>query len=249
MFKWESKSSLNSINSLTLKTDRPEWLRSIDERGYALIPDVWSAREVLALLVSLADLSSRPGQGGIRHVLHHPVVSVIANDRRLQDMAQTVLGENAFPFRATLFDKSPDANWLVSWHQDTALPLVEKIETPGWGPWSVKDGFHYAHAPAYALNKVLALRLHFDDSTPANGPLRVLSGTHRMGVLTDDDVARLAAELDPVECLIAKGDIMAIRPLLIHASSKSQTQIPRRILHIEYATPGIVPQPLQLSTT
>jgi ectoine hydroxylase-related dioxygenase (phytanoyl-CoA dioxygenase family) len=229
--------------------DRPEWLRSIDERGYALVPKVWSAREILALLVSLADLSSRPGRAGIRHVLHHPVVSVIANDPRLLGMAQSVLGENAIPFRATLFDKSPVANWLVSWHQDTALPLVEKIETPGWGPWSVKEGFHYAHAPAYALNKVLALRLHFDDSTLANGPLRVLSGTHRMGVLTDEDVARLAAELEPVECLIGKGGILAMRPLIIHASSKSQANMLRRVLHIEYAAPGIVPQPLQLSTT
>jgi hypothetical protein len=244
---------LNSGNSTIAATDRPEWLRSIDERGYALIPDVWSAREVLALLVSLADLSSRPGRAGIRHVLHQPVVSVIANDRRLLDMAQSALGENAFPFRATLFDKAPDSNWLVSWHQDTALPLVEKIETPGWGPWSVKDAFHYAHAPAYALNRVLALRLHFDDSTSANGPLRVLSGTHRMGVLTDEDIARLSAELQAVECLIAKGGILAMRPLLIHATAvqppgKSQAVVPRRVLHIEYAAPGIVPQPLQLST-
>lgn len=242
---------MNSINSIIAGTDRPEWLRAIDERGYALVPEVWSAREVLALLVSLADLSSRPGRAGVRHVLHHPVVSVIANDRRLLDMAQSVLGENAFPFRATLFDKAPDSNRLVSWHQDTALPLVEKIETPGWGPWSVKEGFHYAHAPAYALNKVLALRLHFDDSTSENGPLRVLSGTHRMGILTGDDVARLAAELESVECHIAKGGILAMRPLIIHATAKasSKSQIPRRVLHIEYAAPGIVPQPLQLSTT
>jgi len=242
---------LNLTEQTIAGTDRPEWLRSIDERGYALVPDVWSAREVLALLVSLADLSSRPGRAGVRHVLHHPVVSVIAHDRRLLEMAQGALGENAFPFRATLFDKSPDSNWLVSWHQDTALPLVEKIETPGWGPWSIKEGFDYAHAPAYALNKVLALRLHFDDCTSVNGPLKVLSGTHRMGVLTDEDVARVAAELEPVECLIAKGGIVAMRPLIIHASSKAsnKTQSPRRVLHIEYAEPGIVPQPLQLSTT
>ena len=29
----------------------------------------------------------------------------------------------AQPFRATLFDKSASANWLVVWHQDTALPM------------------------------------------------------------------------------------------------------------------------------
>ena len=72
-----------------------------------------------------------------------------------------------------------------------------------------------------------------------------------MGVLTDDDVARLAVELEPVDCLIAKGGILAMRPLVIHASSiaSSKSQIPRRVLHIEYASPGFVPEPLQLSTT
>ena len=41
-------------------------------------------------------------------------------------MAQEVLGRAALPFRATLFDKSPTPNWLVVWHQDTALPLCER---------------------------------------------------------------------------------------------------------------------------
>ena len=72
-----------------------------------------------------------------------------------------------------------------------------------------------------------------------------------MGVLTDDDVARLTAELEPVDCLIAKGGILAMRPLIIHATAKasSKSQAPRRVLHIEYASPGIVPPSLQLSTT
>jgi hypothetical protein len=43
-----------------------------------------------------------------------------------------------------LFDKSPDRNWLVTWHQDRALPLEERREVPGWGPWSVKSGITYA---------------------------------------------------------------------------------------------------------
>ena len=74
--------------------------------------------------------------------------------------------------RATLFDKSPDSNWLVVWHQDTALPLVERKDLPGWGPWSTKEGVLYAHAPSQALSQVLALRVHLDDSTSVNGPLR-----------------------------------------------------------------------------
>jgi Phytanoyl-CoA dioxygenase (PhyH) len=56
--------------------------------------------------------------------------------------------------------------------------LKERQEAPGWGPWSIKEGVQYAHAPAKALQRVLALRVHLDDSTSKNGPLRILPGTH-----------------------------------------------------------------------
>src|SRR5262249_21154972 len=158
-----------------------------------------------------------------------------AEDPRLMDIVCHVLGVNARPFRATLFDKSPTSNWLVVWHQDTALPLRERKEMPGWGPWSVKDGVNYAHAPAAALEQGLALRIHIDDSTNRNGPLRVLPGTHRMGVLTDDSIEKAAGEISPVDCLVSAGGVLAMRPLIVHASSKSTTEMARRVIHIEYA--------------
>ena len=34
-----------------------------------------------------------------------------------------------------------------------------------------------------ALERVIALRIHLDDSTADNGPLRVLPGTHRWACL------------------------------------------------------------------
>jgi ectoine hydroxylase-related dioxygenase (phytanoyl-CoA dioxygenase family) len=75
-----------------------------------------------------------------------------------------------------------------------------------------------------------------DDSTSTNGPLRVLPRTHRLGLLSDQQVARLSREIDPVECLSTAGGVVALRPLLVHASSKSRDPRPRRVLHIEYAT-------------
>ena len=128
-----------------------------------------------------------------------------------------------------------DSNWLVVWHQDTALPLREKRETPGWGPWSIKDSVTYAHAPSNALEKVLALRVHLDDSTESNGPLRVLPGTHTRNVMTDEEIQNLGDKTDAVECTVCKGGILAMRPLIVHASSKSQSSNPRRVIHIEYA--------------
>lgn len=93
----------------------------------------------------------------------------------------------------------------------------------------------YAHAPASALSRVIALRLHLDDSLADNGPLRVLPGTHAMGVLSDDEIARHAREVPPVACVAPAGAVVAMRPLIVHASSKVESERPRCVLHIEYA--------------
>ena len=91
---------------------------------------------------------------------------------------------------------------------------------------SGQDGLIYAHACATALSQVLALRVHLDDSRADNGPLRVLPATHNLGVLDDDTMPMLAAQIAPVDCLVARGGVLAMRPLLVHASSKSQA-VPR----------------------
>jgi len=221
--------------------------RAVEMQGFAILPGVLQSNEITLLLESLAVLESRRSRAGIRHLLGHPVVAAVARDSRLLSIAQDVLGDAAFPFRATLFDKSPDSNWLITWHQDTALPLKEKRDTPGWGPWSVKEGVTYAHAPATALCQVVALRLHLDDSSDQNGPLRVLPGTHTQGVLSDDAVLQLSRELPAVDCLVPSGGVLAMRPLLVHASSKSQIETPRRVLHIEYAGTPFIADGLQLA--
>jgi ectoine hydroxylase-related dioxygenase (phytanoyl-CoA dioxygenase family) len=176
--------------------------------------------------------------------MSNPAVARVASDERLLGIARRFVGETAVPFRATLFEKTGQANWLIAWHQDLALPLVEKFDAPGWTSWSTKGGFTYVQAPAWALERVIALRLHLDDSTAMNGPLRVIPDSHHDGVLSDPDVWARAARGPEIECVVAKGGVIAMRPLLIHASSKCEKDLPRRVLHIEYAdslelAPGI----------
>jgi hypothetical protein len=117
----------------------------------------------------------------------------------------------------------------------------------GWGPWSVKEGIIYAHAPAAALEQVLALRVQLDDSTDTNGPLRVLPGTHTMGLLTDEAIGQLARDISPVDCLAAAGGVVAMRPLIVHASSKSLIETPRRVLHVEYTARMAIADSLELA--
>jgi len=223
------------------------WAQSIRERGYGVIQGVVERPEVARVLEELSGSNLPRSRAGVRHAMRVPAVAELAKGAGLCEIAREVLGNGAFPFRATVFDKSPTANWLVVWHQDTALPLRERREVLGWGPWSVKEGVNYAHAPASALEKVLALRLHLDDSTTDNGPLRVLPGTHTLGVLTDDQNHDLSTRVAEVECLVPRGGVLAMRPLIVHASSKSRIELPRRVLHIEYASSRAFSDGLELA--
>lgn len=202
---------------------------------------VWTAEGILSpndcdrLLDALADSSMTRGRAGARHLMAHPAVAELASDARLRALARRELGAHAVPYRATLFEKSDRANWLVAWHQDTALPLESIFDAPDWGPWSRKVGIVYAHAPTWALERIVALRVHLDACRSENGPLRVYPGSHQLGVLPDAKVIAYAAAHEPHECLVDRGGVLAMRPLVIHASSKAQAKGSRRVLHIEYS--------------
>ncbi len=247
---FDSRSWRTTITPNKIETDfkRGTMLRGlIEEQGFAAIDDLFASSDVENVLEELGRAPVPRSRAGLRHALRHPAIAALARNSQLLGIAQEILGREALPFRATLFDKSPASNWLVVWHQDTALPLRDRREVPGWGPWSVKEGVIYAHAPASALCDVLALRIHLDDSTEHNGPLRVLPGSHKNGVLSDDSIHELAARVPAVNCIISKRGILAMRPLLIHSSSKSRAESARRVIHIEYAGSMNVAEGLELA--
>jgi len=215
--------------------------------GFEIVPAVLERHEIGDVAGVLQENGFERSRAGARHLMRHPIVQQVAHDPRLLALAGRFLGPSVIPFRATLFDKSPDSNWLVVWHQDTALPLRERRDVSGWGPWSVKAGITYAHASAAALGRVIALRLHIDDSGPDNGPLRVLPGTHTRGLMSDGEIAQLAHDTQSVDCVSPAGGVVAMRPLLVHASSKAETDRRRRVLHIEYAESLDIGAGLQLS--
>jgi hypothetical protein len=104
----------------------------------------------------------------------------------------------------------------------------------GWGPWSSKGGILYAHAPTATMERIVALRIHLDESLLTNGPLRVLPGTHRLGVLSDDEVEQIVQTGVGANCLVERGGVLVMKPLLIHSSPRIAIAAPRRVLHIEY---------------
>jgi ectoine hydroxylase-related dioxygenase (phytanoyl-CoA dioxygenase family) len=203
--------------------------------GYAITPGCLSTRECDEVSGTLSAGMILRSRAGARHLMSNPTVAALASNEKLTGLAKEWLGGVAIPFCATLFEKSGSTNWLIPWHQDTALPLAKRFDAAGWGPWSEKAGATYAHAPTWALSRVVALRVHLDDSTADNGPLRVIPGSHLGGVLSDQCVMEYVSTYDHIECAVPRGGVIAMRPLIIHSSSKARGSRPRRVVHIEYA--------------
>ncbi len=206
----------------------------IESDGYAIREAVFSEAECESVLSELSEVVDIT-RAGARNLMSHKVVARVANDERLLSLTQELTGTLLIPFKAILFNKTGKANWLVAWHQDTALPIEHEITSEGWGPSSIKDGVLFAHAPPDVLADVLAFRIHLDPSTSTNGPLRVIPGSHQNRI-SDDDIFKQIVQNDrQVELTVGRGGVVAMRPMLIHASSKCASDEPRRVLHIEYA--------------
>jgi ectoine hydroxylase-related dioxygenase (phytanoyl-CoA dioxygenase family) len=94
---------------------------------------------------------------------------------------------------------------------------------------------------------MLAMRVHVDHSNEENGSLRVLPQTHTLGVLSDDQTHELAKKIPPVDCHVAAGGVLLMKPLLVHSSSKTKSETAhRRVLHIEYAACLSFPDGIEL---
>jgi phytanoyl-CoA dioxygenase PhyH len=206
--------------------------RAMTDLGFSIIENVLSAKECELLAKAVC---GAPCRAGARNLMTNPAVLSLAYDSRMLQIATQTLGTWALPFRATLFDKSSASNWHVLWHQDRALPLMNRVESDEWGPWSTKCGLLYALAPAWALERIIALRIHIDACTDTNGPLRVIPGSHTTGVMSAARIFTMVNEVRSAPCVVGRGGVLTMRPLLVHSSSKATSNLSRRVLHIEYA--------------
>lgn len=159
----------------------------------------------------------------------------------VREIAECVLGAGCFATKATLFDKTPGANWKVAWHQDLTIAVDRRCDLPGFVPWSVKAGVVHVQPPVEILQSMLAVRVHLDECDPDNGPLRVLPGSHNSGRLEPDEIEQWKQHVGAVDCPVACGGILAFRPLLLHASSPAKRPGHRRVVHLEFAKDDLPP--------
>jgi ectoine hydroxylase-related dioxygenase (phytanoyl-CoA dioxygenase family) len=222
------------------------WQSGLERDGYAVLPEVADPNTVASLLHALAGISDIPSVRrresiyGIRNLLDVvPEVSHFAESPAVRSVIETVLGPDSFPVRGILFDKTPDANWIVTWHQDLTIAVRERRDVPGFGPWSKKAGIAHVQPPAAVLDGMLTLRLHLDPCDLDNGPLRVCPGSHRFGRLDNAAIQTLRRERQEVVCPVPAGGALLMRPLLLHASSEAKRPGHRRVVHLDFAASAL----------
>ena len=187
------------------------------------------------------NLSADGRRGGVRNLLSYPKMRELAVTSVLLSAVQTILGGNARLVRGILFDKTEGANWKVPWHQDLTIAVNQKVETVGFGPWSIKAGVLHVQPPASVLERMVSIRLHLDDCPKENGALRVIAGTHVNGKLEERTIAGLARRSVAVTCAMRRGGALVMRPLLLHASSTSSHPGHRRVVHFDYSAAELPP--------
>jgi ectoine hydroxylase-related dioxygenase (phytanoyl-CoA dioxygenase family) len=153
-------------------------------------------------------------------------VSAIARER---------LGAAANPVRAVLFDKSPQHNWALGWHQDRTIALRERIALPGFDQWAIKSGILHAVPPFHFLERMLTARIHLDPADADNAPLRIAPASHRLGPIPEDRIAAVVEQCGEMECLADSGDLWLFATPILHASARASVPRRRRVLQILYS--------------
>jgi ectoine hydroxylase-related dioxygenase (phytanoyl-CoA dioxygenase family) len=184
-----------------------------------------------------------PDRAGARCLLDLPAVHAAAMAIRQRLVGRSLLPPSGVAIQAIAFDKTPCTNWKVPWHQDLMFPLACPADSDGYEAASKKDGVDYARPPAGVLARLLAARLHLDDCGPENGPLRVSPGTHLAGIIPSTLAAGIASARGGIPCLAREGEVILMRPLLLHASSRAGVPGHRRVLHFVFHDGSEVPVP------
>jgi hypothetical protein len=226
------------------------WREQLTNHGFVLLRDVFKADEMQNAIVEWNELlrmhagneailakEGEPAYGARNLLQIWPGVMALARRHALAGPLREVLGCHAGIVRVLFFDKPPGHSWALPWHKDYNISVVEHGVEGTFTKPTMKAGVPHVMAPFSLLNSMLTARIHLDDMTAHNGPLRVIPGSHRH-YHTGNDENR---ELVTIQC--RSGDVLLMRPLPTHASGHSQPNLEshRRIIHLEGASSPSLP--------
>lgn len=222
-------------------------LATYRDTGYLVLPGLFDIEDVVAMRVearrllefivnaSLAtgersprlDVCARDDRVSVRKIQPvndlSPVFTRISEEPRLHAVLHALLGADA-----VLMEEKLNYKQLID------APLA--VERAG-------DSFEYHHDHAYFAHQgypveTLTVGIMIDPTTPENGPMRMIPGSHkREWPLRDGNPLVAEGAVDDsegVDILGGAGDVLIFDSRLVHASADNTTDRPRRLVLFSY---------------
>lgn len=149
-------------------------------------------------------------------------------------LIQEKAGEGYELVKSIYFDKPAQSNWFVSYHQDLTIAVKEKIESSGFGSWTVKEDQFAVRPPVSILEDNVTVRIHLDNTTDENGALKVIPESHKNGIIKYSMGEGKGYESEAL-CTVEQGGVMFMKPLLLHSSGRTINNARRRVIHLEFS--------------
>ena len=200
--------------------------------GFAIVRDVLHARACRAIVRLTQPASGH--SGGTRNLLTYPWCAALARRLRRHHLLEKIIPASHVAVQCTYFEKSTSRNWLVPFHQDLSIPVTNRVQHSDLRGWSEKEGSCFVHGPIEVLEQLVTVRLHLEDCTMHDGPLRLIPGTHTDGQIQSEAAIRLRTERGEFTCNAEQGTALVMRPLVLHVSSKATGMGRRRVLHFVF---------------
>lgn len=204
---------------------------SIERDGHALLPNRLTGNELDELGELFAALpEARPGAR-----IDPRRCRTLGAVLNATAAASRMIGPAARPVRALLFDKTGSTNWALGWHQDRTIEPAARIDVPGFGPWTSKQGRLHVAPPIAVTERMVTARIHLDAVDTQNAPLRVAPGSHRFGYVDEDRIAEVVEACGERVCLADAGAIWLYATAILHASDRAAPGRRRRVLQLDFA--------------
>lgn len=215
--------------------------QQIADNGFVVFEDIYAPDEIknIESIINRADRSKKSFRQtadlfAIRQFLKElPEVKPLVFNQKLRSIVEALFGNGYFVVKSIYFDKPEKSNWFVAWHQDLTISVDKKLDVSGYSSWTVKQDQFSVQPPVEILKDIFTVRIHLDETDENNGALKVIPGSHLKGIYRAENIDWSSEK--EITCNVKRGGVMIMRPLLMHASDRTTSNITRRVIHIEFS--------------
>lgn len=213
------------------------------ENGYLVVENALDEAEVGELRHAVSELEARAGNldastdrfklqifdGGGRRIQQaadpHEMggeLMAICRHPAILDTVECLIGGDIQLYYSMLMMKPPLEGAPAPWHQDLAFFPHDRAE-------------------------LLACMVAIDDATPENGCIRVVPGSHKLGLLNHYRAGQFTGEYegetgsfdaDNIAVPVKAGSLILWHCMTVHGSHPNTSPAPRRGLVLQYKNPG-----------